>query len=479
MSGIVLSLLKVDKVKEARKRWSQIATQSGGPALIAKHNLAVLAHSLVLYRERKILASPDNGELTLEQRKQLSNYWSFAFKHWESLCEDDSFWSMQADRIRALNDPRLTTGFMRRFSQSLPIAFDNINADLAVAYCDQGMYTRARDHVFIMKATNAGYDDVDASLRRVTEPLQGRIDHAIETATFQLGHNKTEGKQRCTELFNTVCSILNVFQSLLGKESQEYIETCDRVADSMLQCQVVFGNQTEDWEGSLPLLEVALKVARGEKTRARIEENVRIVRNNRQGDICWFCEDRPKEDAHSVKVTLKKPIRWREIKSNPEQYREALLQIASQFTSNLVIDTLLTAETTGNLHALVRALDTHLDNSQEIMTQQITTTVPRCHTCTDFHSTGTRESVDSVQRKLKLAEAAVEREAGIMKHLKEKIAFYSREVEETCLMVAVFVDGFDAGLDLPPAEVVGVFADAAVLVGRREDLAAQVERGRA
>ena len=84
-----------------------------------------------------------------------------------------------------------------------------------------------------MKATNAGHDDVDASLRRVTRPLNGRIDHAIETATYQLHNNKTAGKQRCIELFNTVGHILDVLEVLLGSESQEFTETCDRVAESI------------------------------------------------------------------------------------------------------------------------------------------------------------------------------------------------------------------------------------------------------
>lgn len=291
-SDEVLGLIKSNKVKEAQKQWKQIAAKGDAASLSAKHNLAVLGHWLALDRERKILASTDNGKLTQEKRKQLNSYWSFAFKYWEALCANEAFWSVQANRIRALDDPRLTTGFLRRFSQSLPIAFDNINADLAVAYCDREMYIRAKDHIQIMKATNAEDDDVPTSLRRVTEPLHGRIDHAIETATLQLHNNKTEGMQRCIELFKTVKHLLNVILILLGKKSQEFTETCDRVAKSMLQCQVTYGNETQDWKNSLILLEATLKVARGDETRALIEQNMAVVRQNRQADICWFCENR-------------------------------------------------------------------------------------------------------------------------------------------------------------------------------------------
>lgn len=439
-SDEVLKLIKAGKVTKAQKQWEKTATADDEASLTAKHNLAILGHWKALDREWEALASANNGGLTAEKRKQLNRYWRFAFKYWESLCANEAFWSIQANRIRALDDPRLTTGFLRRFAQWLPIAFDNINADLAVAYSDKGMYDRARDHIQIMEATNAGNDDVDTSLRRVTEPLNGRIDHAIETATFQLQNNKTEGKQRCTELFNTVCSILEVLEVLLGKDSQEFIETCDRVAGSMLQCQVAYGNETQDWHGSLLLLETTLKIARGTRTRTRIEENIRIVRQNKQADTCWFCERCPREEKHNIKVTLKRSITWGAIKRNPEEYREAVAEIVKQLMSELprigcnqlnatrmgFFSDILSALEAGDLHGIVRALDTIMNDYAEIMSQQVTTTVPRCHTCAAVHAGEKLETVGALKRKLKAAGAAVERAASTIESLKKDIVVRSQ-----------------------------------------------------
>ena len=283
-SDEALGLLNAGKAIEARKRWTQIVTEDGEASAVARHNLAVLGHWLVLDREQKILLSADTDKSAREQRQEIIGYWNFAFKHWEALCEDESFWSMLADRIRGLNDPRLTTGFLRRFSQSLPIAFDNINADLAVAYCERGMYASAKDHVEIMKATNAGNDDVDASLRRVTEPLQRRIDQAIETAMYQLSHNKAEGKQRSVELFETVLDMLNVLQALLGKESPEYAETCDRIAATVRGCMIDYGNETKNWSQCIVVLKQAASLAFDDRLRSRIEEDIAIAEENKKGE---------------------------------------------------------------------------------------------------------------------------------------------------------------------------------------------------
>jgi hypothetical protein len=432
-SDKILKMIKRNQVKGALDLWQQIASANGNAAsLIAKHNLAVLGHSLALDRERKILAATD-GELTKEQRKKLNAWWDFAFYHWTPLCKNEAFWSMQGDRIRSLDDPRLTTGFVRRFSQSLPVAFDNINADMALAYCNRRVYARARDHVRIMKATNAGDDDVDTSLRRVTGPLNARIDHAIETATLQLVRDRRQGKQLCVELFQTVANILNVLKVLLGKQSQEYIETCDRVAESMLQCQVAYGNETEDWHGSIPVLESALKVARGAKARAHIEENLRTVRNNALADTCWFCGSRPKEEGHVVKVVLKKSIQWRDIKASPRQYRDVIQQIvASQLSLAALQEAFaqsLVQRPGDRLDATVRFLDAFLSDSTEVMSQQLTVTVPRCHICSTVHSRVPTETVGETQKKLRAISSTIAHEADAMASLGAEIASRSEALE--------------------------------------------------
>lgn len=446
-SDEILKLIRADEVREARERWEGIAANGNGASVAAKHNLAVLGHWLVLDREQTILAASGGTEPTQEQRERLDAAWDLAFEHWTPLCKSESFWSVQADRIRSLDDPRLTTGFLRRFQQSLPIAFDNINADMAVAYCDREMYARAKDHVRIMKETNAGDDDVDASLRRATEPLQRRSDHAIETATSQLLHNKTEGKRRCLELFNTVTSILNILEVLLGTETQEYIDTCDRVAEGMLQCQVTYGNETEDWKGSVPLLEAAISVARGAKISSRIEGNLRIVRENTRGSVCWFCGTRPKEEEHSVKVALKKPIEWQEIRGNPEQYRDTLGELLSQVlpeltgsASSIIAGNApfslepLSAAVRGDPGAIVNLLDNIFHDDQEILTQQMTIAVPSCRICRAVHRGRVAETVGQVEEKVEAAKAAIEHEASMLEALEGNITWHIQAMKEAWLL---------------------------------------------
>lgn len=371
----ILKALKTRDITIAQKSWTKLAKKaSGESSLIAKHNLAVLGHMLALDRERKLLTAKNKTQLTQEQRKKVNAYWSFAFKYWEQLYGDDAFWALLENWALKKNDHRLTSEFVCSFRKALPIAFDNINADLAVEFCYREMHARAKDHIHIMQQTNQGEDDVEASLQRVTSPLHARVDWAIEQATLELTNNKTEGKARCLELFNTVKEILSVLETLLGRTNPEYTETCDRVAENMLKCQIVYGNETEDWEGSIPLLEASHKIACGEVIRNRIQQNMDTLKNNVKLGRCWFCQKNKPQSGSEIKQKMYKNIYWKDVKSG--KYPEIMKQLIVQF---------------GKIMLQNRLADfSHLDTLLEgkvLASSTSTISIQRCPQCKKIHST--------------------------------------------------------------------------------------------
>jgi hypothetical protein len=370
-SDKILKMIKAKKVREGRNQWEQIAANGDATALVAKHNLAVLGHFLALNGEQQILTATGNEELTKEYRKKLNAWWKYAFHYWTPLCRDEGFWSMLAHRIRSLDDPRLTTDFLRRFSQSLPVAFDNINADMAVAYCSRKIYVRARDHVLIMKASNAGDDDISASLRRVTEPLHIRVDAAVEQATGDIQNHKRSGAKRAGQLFESTRESLRVLGAILGESAREYIDTCDQVAQAMLVCQVAYGNETEDWLTSEGILEQCLEIVRGDATRQRIEDNLKIVRQNDQLGQCWYCKQNKGTEASKYVVKLYRVIHLAQLAKNEGQ-------------ANWLEDI---QEAVGGLSASDRkaAADALIQGGDPKITNRVEIKVPRCPSCKSAH----------------------------------------------------------------------------------------------
>jgi hypothetical protein len=188
-------------------------------------------------------------------------------------------------------------------------------------------------------------------------------------------NNKTHGKSRCIELFNTVCSNLNVLQTLLGAKSKEFTETSDRVAESMFQCQVAYANETKDWEGSLRILAVVLKVAKGEECRKKIEQNIEIARNNLKLGRCWFCRERPSVDSAMMSQQLHKSIYWKDVKSG--KYPDLERQVQDQFARAKA----------ANPFARVPDLDLVLAG-KVLANHTAAINVPRCEECKTAHNEG-------------------------------------------------------------------------------------------
>lgn len=373
----ILKTLKTCDISFAQKSWIKLSKKGANESsLISKHNLAVSGHMLALDCEQKLLISKSKIPVKKDQYKKINEHWNFAFKYWEQLCEDDLFWEFLEKRALERNDHRLTAEFVRSFRKTLPIAFDNINADLAVEFCYREMHDRAKDHIHIMQQTNQGEDDVEASLRRVTTPLHSRIDWAIEQATSELVKNKTEGKARCLELFNTVKEILAVLETLLGKTNPEYTETCDRVAESMLKCQIAYGNETEDWEGSIPLLEASLKIACGEVIQKRIQKNLDTVKNNIKLGRCWFCQKNKPEPGSELKEKMHKKLYWKDIKSG--KYPKLFEQMITRFGGMML----------RNPFADFSRLDSLLEG-KVLASRTNTISIPRCAQCKKIHGTST------------------------------------------------------------------------------------------
>lgn len=371
-SDPALRAIKDGDADKALRHWKSLVASQHVRADIARHNLAVLGHFSVLARERRILNMKRRGVLKQEEHKKLDSAWKFAFTHWEAICADPVFWSTVAERVETLNDPRLTHQFLQQFRRTLPIAFDNINADMAVAYCNRSMFDRASHHVQIMKDTNPGEDNIEVSLRRVTRPLHDRIEHAITSATSKPERLKTEGDKVCRELIHTVESILAVLRTLLGKHSPEFTETSDRVAESMLQCQIAYGNATEDWVTSKILLEATLKVARGAQVRERIQSNLDILTRNLEVGLCWFCQQNSAREGHAMRKQMHKKLYIEDARSgqHPDLMRE-VTKLRSQYP---YVD----------VYSLLRG--------KVLGTQSCTLSIQRCETCHRIHRLGAQVS---------------------------------------------------------------------------------------
>ena len=124
-----LSAMQRGEAARAYSIWRSHETE-GSESNVSNHNFAVLYHAMALDIERMEVENTPSKEKTEHKRF----CWEQSFSRWQQLIDDDNFWERLKDRIFKLDDPRLTTGTIRRIRDGLPAALLSINAILATYY---------------------------------------------------------------------------------------------------------------------------------------------------------------------------------------------------------------------------------------------------------------------------------------------------------------------------------------------------------
>lgn len=297
-------LINGDRTK-AYNLWKDQIDTSGNVGIVAKHNLAIMFHFYAIDYEFAL----DNGlGLSSTQKQKLTDYWRNTINYWESLVGNDDFWALLTERVRTVDDPRLTTGFVRRLRNEFPIAFDRINAQLAIKHASKGRYSDARRHVGYMKETHQGLDDVESTISEVLEPMEKKIAMMANHAISVSQKNPEKGLQAAQELLNTSKEPLAIAKGLLDEGHSVRSQLFDLVAVACFGCLIAYGNKTEDWLPCVKLLQEAESMAVTEEFKNKVRENLEIAKRNHaektERETCWFCKKNKADDRFKKTVKL-------------------------------------------------------------------------------------------------------------------------------------------------------------------------------
>ncbi len=244
--------------------------------VVAMHNIALFWHLAALEWENYSKGT----ELSDEQRREVEQYWRNAFKRWEHLAVDDLFWERVSARIKQLDDPRLTTGFVRRMRATLPQALDKINAQLAVRYLENGRMELARLHVQFMRETNQGLDNMEKTAELVLAPASIRLKEHIQRARQHADENPLGAPNAARELLEHAHRSLVAFDLFHGEGEHRQKDVFSDVAEAAMICAIAHQRKTSDSEIFVTLLEQALPFAMSTDVQQRIQKNLGIGKEN-------------------------------------------------------------------------------------------------------------------------------------------------------------------------------------------------------
>lgn len=271
----------------AMEKWASASLRFGRRRSIALHNLAVVYHLRSIDGEMQLLSGHAVGRDVLEEQ------WTKCFAYWEELADEDSFWEIYEARMRESDDPRLTGGFIRRIREEFPIAFDNINANLALMYARKGDEQNAKRHVAYMKKTMSSIDDVEQSFDTLFEPLESQVSRIIKGCDARVAKDAKEGAACVEELLKSSQDIVTAATFLLDRRNQRRTRILAEIFKACNGYLVSYGNSTSRWETCLRLNDRLRPLACTDELLKRVDENGSILRENveraQQENVCCGC----------------------------------------------------------------------------------------------------------------------------------------------------------------------------------------------
>ena len=272
----------------------------GSEANVSVHNLAVLHHAMALDIEFREGVPKGIPQQHTEQRRSC---WQHAFSRWKRLLSEDSFWTRVRERIRELDDPRLTTETADRIREGLPRALLSINAVLAVEAAETNRRTDMGFHVEMMR--QSGFDSAIAeeAMQRALVPIRDRLKAMCLHCAEQLSNAPESGNSLASDLIRDTARLLRSVDSLLADGDSTRESLHDEVASQVRSCLISFGNQTGHWRAVYETAKKSLSIAESPTLKQRIKEDLETISLNVDYATCWFC-GRDQADSDSSVIVM-------------------------------------------------------------------------------------------------------------------------------------------------------------------------------
>ena len=299
----------------AIKIWEQESFGYGKKRSIAQHNLAVCYQFYAI--DAELQALDNDGYMPDDFRNTMLSYWEKAFDYWEGLADNDDFWELYEARMREFDDPRLTGGFIRRFRAEFPVAFDNINAQLAARYAKASRFDDAKRHVDYMSRTMSGLDDVQENMNIIFTPMEQRVKMLIDGYDEKVKTNPKQGLEYAIKLLDDTEEIRRIAEGMLKDGQRIRTGIFAAIASACNRYQVQYGNKTEDWQGCLELLNLLKKLACTPESKKVVDGNIETVKGNikfdKEHNTCWICQERKADCKYGMKMYGEVRKQWGQI----------------------------------------------------------------------------------------------------------------------------------------------------------------------
>lgn len=274
--------LKDGDTNNASLHWN-IKTKNDDKDGVFQHNLAVLSHLQLLEFELKLMNSenryPDND---------IGSKWKTCFQNWDNLLCHEGFWSFITSRVRELDDPRLTTGNVKRLRDFLPLCLVLVQIRLALKFAEGGHYREALKVTGFLQNTSFDIEVLDEGAEISIDPVIKRLNYLCDSALEGLNTNQIEAHHEISDFIIEGTKMLEVVD--IVKKIIPINDHWDCFAKTALDITLDYGYKTENDKESIRLLNGIKTITNNVVIKDVIEHHIKYYSERISKGNYWCAE---------------------------------------------------------------------------------------------------------------------------------------------------------------------------------------------
>lgn len=255
------------------------------------------AHRTAFEREYAMASPPRPGGPDSEL---LDSMWRQGLAAWAAVLRSDELWDWAKRRVRDLDDPRLTTGTVRRLRARLPAHVISAGLSLAVRAAESAESPAAAAQRYVRLLEDSPFDDdlVDQASRDAVRPTEDRLRRDCENTEKALSSDAEDFARIGGALLDRARGQLRVLTVLLGADDPLTAALRDETADLINQCVVAHHNADGESATGASLLRQAREWATDRSLAEVIDRNITMLEKDRYLDlVAPLCEHGKVEQA--------------------------------------------------------------------------------------------------------------------------------------------------------------------------------------
>ncbi len=234
------------------------------------HHLAIANHLLAL-------EGSNNGGG--EHTKAEQTNWNKAFFFWKLLLGKDEFWGALSERIHAYGDPRVGPELSNEFRKYIPLF---LSVQVAQLVLDSLLNDDSKTISFYFELIESTFSNEhkDYALKVVCDSYLKNTTALCENAVQKSKETPKRANKTFDELIREANKIVLLIDAITSEGSSIQNIVHDKIVTAGNNCAGIYANETEDWAGTLKLLEKLLPFAKRKDEKDKIQEAILVVSNN-------------------------------------------------------------------------------------------------------------------------------------------------------------------------------------------------------